>query len=994
MAPLSGFFYFSLFYLLHITSAKNCTKDDIKEYSLPCDQKTRMRKVVTFVDNDCTLKDLNLIKNPTSVPCACPPGQGLSKSKCVICSPGSYSVGGEDISDWGSWTKNGTVPPTESGITTYCETHRSFVKPCEHWRASYFNDSLDSGDNSKTKCMSSVLTMRKQFVEPNSYVQFEYRIEGRKCYSSYVGCDGLAFYVDNTEIMTFTGNQFVWKIAKYNVTTGFHQLKWVYRKNCYGLSYRGVSDKAFIRSITLVGTLAPQTTCTPCPAGSFSTKKEAKECIKCSYFQYQPQAGKTSCQSCPSDQYSMLGSAYCIPLINCTKDDLIMAPDKLKTCVLKKDKFYRKMTPIYSSVMVSGSTHKLCLPTAHLEKTRDVPCRCQPGYQLINDKRKAVCKPCEENQHSADGMKCKDCPSGYVTLRGKHYYIWVNDTLPDGITAQCTGDCSVKNGWIPSGDHVRTSRVVGDVLSNINTYVYNVVSNIARINFTCAVVCNISQPNIWVSGNHLADIGQCNLVFRIWASNGTLIDQMNCTNPKGRYVYRHERNRDGKLVKHSYPLKKGSYRFSWTFNQGDELRSTSAAFEGKLYNISIVGIDKGSALDCTPCGAGSYSISGNTDCSLCPKGTYSEQGSSKCKPCPNGTFADAPGSGQCLPCGANTLSLPTRDGCTNNECQFSPAKDVDYDFTELSREDGPMFEVLAYQQRRNPASRRISSSGRGTPGRPGGRTSLRRLSAYSIWPPYRRRYYVNLCTVKHENTTCTFLNTKTGVKESLPVMGCRTSWWSQRDTSIGRVIGFKPKAEDVRSGVMVELLHGDRCYSGRGSQSKYSTTIDLQCDVEAGVGSPGPESNYTQVLRRCNYYFVWRSLYACPKCRKQDFEKVQHQCVDGVANVTISRKVPCWGMVGDLEAGVTNVSCATSITSKLVKVQSTVNKVLIGVGVVVIIALIVIAGYFFYKHRDIRYKYYSALARNKPMSKLEEEEEDYGNVEGDMFHESRNIVRG
>lgn len=116
--------------------------------------------------------------------------------------------------------------------------------------------------------------------------------------------------------------------------------------------------------------------------------------------------------------------------------------------------------------------------------------------------------------------------------------------------------------------------------------------------------------------------------------------------------------------------------------------------------------------------------------------------------------------------------------------------------------------------------------------------------------------------------------------------------------------------------------------------------------------------------------------------------------MDGVANVTISKKIPCWGMVDGMEAGITNVSCSMFARSKLVKIQSTVNKVLIGVGVVVIVALIIIAGYFFYKHRDIRYKYYSALARNKPMSKLEEEEEDYGQVEGDMFHESRNIVRG
>ena len=44
-------------------------------------------------------------------------------------------------------------------------------------------------------------------------------------------------------------------------------------------------------------------------------------------------------------------------------------------------------------------------------------------------------------------------------------------------------------------------------------------------------------------------------------------------------------------------------------------------------------------------------------------------------------------------------------------------------------------------------------------------------------------------------------------------MACRTSWWSS-DISVGTVIGYSAKT-DVRSGLMVELLHGDRCYRGK-----------------------------------------------------------------------------------------------------------------------------------------------------------------------------------
>jgi hypothetical protein len=119
-----------------------------------------------------------------------------------------------------------------------------------------------------------------------------------------------------------------------------------------------------------------------------------------------------------------------------------------------------------------------------------------------------------------------------------------------------------QDGWLSSGDHVRTSRVVGDVESYIQTPQYQVVSNIARITFTCAVVCNVTDPNPFLAGNHLAEIQYCNLVFQVWA-NGSLTDQVNCTKPKGKYGYRHSVKRDGQKIVHSYPLKKGNYQFRY-----------------------------------------------------------------------------------------------------------------------------------------------------------------------------------------------------------------------------------------------------------------------------------------------------------------------------------------------------------------------------------------------------------------------------------------------
>ena len=72
-----------------------------------------------------------------------------------------------------------------------------------------------------------------------------------------------------------------------------------------------------------------------------------------------------------------------------------------------------------------------------------VQCRCQPGYEISNKDNKPRCQRCEKSYYSS-GVQCKKCNPGHVALPGKHFYVWRNNTLPEGFTAQCAGDCSVK----------------------------------------------------------------------------------------------------------------------------------------------------------------------------------------------------------------------------------------------------------------------------------------------------------------------------------------------------------------------------------------------------------------------------------------------------------------------------------------------------------------------------------------------------------------------
>ena len=125
-------------------------------------------------------------------------------------------------------------------------------------------------------------------------------------------------------------------------------------------------------------------------------------------------------------------------------------------------------------------------------------------------------------------------------------------------------------------------------------------------------------------------------------------------------------------------------------------------------------------------------------------------------------------------------------------------------------------------------------------------------------------------------------------------------------------------------------------------------------------------------------------MYACPKCRPEDVTKITGECINGTRNVTYMRSVPCWGTGEDGENEVKTEKCVTppvtvvndTVLAYREKKTNKVNKVLIGVGVVVILVLLGVAVFFVYKHRVMKYRYYTLMARDKPMSRLKQEDDD------------------
>ena len=92
-----------------------------------------------------------------------------------------------------------------------------------------------------------------------------------------------------------------------------------------------------------------------------------------------------------------------------------------------------------------GGAKVLCSDVGHAKlKPQTVQCRCQPGFEIDTNGGKPQCNKCKEGQYSTAGIKCNTCQAGHVAFKGKHFYVWRNNTLPKSFTAQCAGDCSVK----------------------------------------------------------------------------------------------------------------------------------------------------------------------------------------------------------------------------------------------------------------------------------------------------------------------------------------------------------------------------------------------------------------------------------------------------------------------------------------------------------------------------------------------------------------------
>eukprot|EP00117_Sycon_ciliatum_P008224 scpid40160/ scgid0260/ UPF0577 protein KIAA1324-like; Estrogen-induced gene 121-like protein len=806
-----------------------CTNSMIEAVNTECEGQLSKRRVF-FFNSSCDASSPASVKLPAPevLPCQCETGYGIADDtlKCERCGPGKYGPGGKvlDSSTWGMWNRcpSGLYLKEDSTeMSTFCESGNLSVvtniyegSACQPWRPgppdgksspttgpvvvpstcrksdqSYIGSHsyLLSGVQPRNTRVLSVLHTVVEIVRVPASIDFTYFVDATPCFDTTSGhCDGLSFYIDNDETMTTQSQQLTWQKMSFSILeAGFHSLRWQMRiSDVDDSKATSASNQAALRSIVLVG-VEGNSSCAPCPSGTYSPTSNSSSCTMCPEFHYQDSSGKAECKPCPNDTYSLKGGSQCYPKRRCTENDLIKNLADISTCYhdVVNNKYVRNET--ISWLHHYGYSQPLCDKTAlSPEQTRNrlVRCQCQPGQQFINLKtQRPFCQNCPKAWYSQDGVSCQSCHRGRVTTGELAITSW--STLPDGFTSSCFS-CEGQQ-WLPNGDSLRTGYSTTSYdLQLVWDGITIVREGGGYLEFECSVDCSLDRGAGAHSGRALpldpaapggvSFSSHCHLEF--WLDDKAGVHEpIACAPPELR---------NGTIVRHLIGLPAGEYRFIWFYHQLDVHFAQSIGMEARLHKLRLVGLNStlGGASSCLTCPAGTRQNDDQTECLTCPPGTFSEKGQDTCTPCPpgkiatgnmssscedcpagtysqththcgpcwpgtfapggtdqcetcsEGTFADKWGMPRCTQCGKGTTNARNFTTCDNKHCRVAPSFNV----TAMLSVNGT--------HNASAANYTYDFSPLGEAG--GGMLLANKNGSDGIC------FYMNLCTVEHDNSHC------------------------------------------------------------------------------------------------------------------------------------------------------------------------------------------------------------------------------------------------
>lgn len=912
-----------------------CHIDDYKYEYTECDSKGgRWRVAVPKAPNLCTPSGSSLIPvRGKDCNFACIPGEYLDiqgDQECHACSAGTYSLGGGiRFNDW-SELPEGFAVKTEKMKLSNWGLHSRFANAgnCtrSEWtpRGSYIM-------SMPGQCPSNLIFSAKlvkagkvsfeyQYTDPESI--FHFMVQNDQCQASSGENDK---WPDITE-------KGKWATVVLNLKTGMNVLQWR-TIGALATMMERIASPVLIRKIEITG-VAYTSECTKCPNGTYSSGGTSF-CQTCPPNTFS-QIGANKCTKCKDSEYSESGFDKCLPRPPCTQYDFYQFQkpcDEFKKTQLS----YQWVEPKICSETVAGSVK---LPKDG--PLQDCP-PCSSGMHRVNVSHCGFCQP---NQYADIFGDCLDCPVSTSPEYKIDYQHWIN--LPPNMSTHCVAvgmdDCTNAAGWLPAGDHMRTSFGLSDrnmflvLLLKVGGFkgepgiVDGKPIALGKIEFEFELDCPSPCQFIFLS-----DIGGSNSVIQTW-------DESVSRTTISHDVYTNE-----------------SIVYTWAFQPDDfgldpQLDHTNLTQKmknvAKIYQIHVTNTVSGGASSCVTCPKGKSS----EGCIPCPDGEYIDALTQACKPCPTGTVL--PSSNQwgvksCKPCGQGLHPVGGRS--CKSDCTFTDGVGHKFDFSSLN------------SVRFVTGSRLFTGSG----------------------TQYFHGFNISLCN-HGDQPLPTCVNNVTGdsLKQGSEEAGvitkadllnqagsvssaiCRSTLVPQGDPSLP-VVSTQPVSLGTHLTKIVTNISLEELYEKEGFDSKgteqdihfyYDSTsstsacpdgrtsiISLRCDpteTEEGTIELPPHCS-DGTCDGCTFHFLWYSRHACPHCRKQDYSVVKGECVSGEQVIHYLPPRDCLALS---ESELTPVSQKCSTLPFAVMVAIPVS---LGVGLILILLLI----YCWSRNKKLEYRY-------------------------------------
>ncbi|XP_063436075.1 endosome/lysosome-associated apoptosis and autophagy regulator family member 2-like isoform X3 [Mytilus trossulus] len=684
-----------------------------------------------------------------------------------------------------------------------------------------------------------------------------------------------------------------------------------------------------IRKIEVTG-VGFTSVCAQCKSGTYSSEG-SEICTPCKPNTFS-KPGADMCKPCNlATEYSYEGAGVCTKRPPCTKDDYYQI--QLPCVNGKTQKSFEWIQPqicrkdVPESIQLPGKTD-----------AEDCP-PCNPGMFLS---KTTGCQYCPDDQMSDGKTPCQKCPAS-TSPDFNLEMNWFN-TMPNNMSSECIlfsdDTCKYNSSWMPMGDHLVTHfgrsedayLLLMQTVSGFRTAESKDHRQIVgTISFEFSTQCS----------------GRCEFVFLVeYDGHSEVKKEWSGPKPKTHFSFD---------VSNSGPM-----TFSWAFQRSyiGHLSNGHVAENdlARMYSIKITNSLDGGAVGCKKCPKGVVDNRKNPTarCVPCPAGHYIDvhSNSTTCQACPLNTIirpTNAWGKDNCVECGQGLKASAAGDKCVT-DCTFTDKEGKLYDFTKLNK--------ITFVKGSN------LFTGSGT--------------------KYYHGFNISLCG-GDKMVTCTQnvsspekSTSESKFSESSLVKGvvCRSTIIPSTDAS--KSLSTQPTSlgdyidKIVTNKSLVEMYKKEG-YSTEGSEKDihfYSksedstdacpegrnTIISLKCDqkMEDDGEIVFPPKCVYGTCDGCNFHLLWKTVYACPKCAKEDFVKIVAECVDGSQSIHYTKPDHCIGEPPAIETQ----KCAI----KLPFIVKVVVPPVVALGLILLICVI----YCWQRNKNLEYKYMKLTHQNEP----------------------------